>query len=155
MTDAAYDNHFNGNTISENCETAILASSDSHDNQFIGNTVNHNVLGCCGPGFFVGGDDNVISNNEISFNHGGGLYFSAGAVGNTVRDNTIKANTGEGIRVDAGSSGNFIEGNTAQSNGLDLADYNNNSPPDCSNAWMNNTFATDSEHDGPGAGCIQ
>ena len=58
-----------------------------------------------------------------------------------------------------GSTGNQLEGNTAPGNDTDgngdrdLFDANIGSG--CVNIWRGNSFVTDNEGDGPGAGCIR
>jgi parallel beta-helix repeat protein len=72
-----------------------------------------------------------------------------------IRDNAILSEGGAGLGIDlsSGATGNLVQRNTAQGHFLDLRDEN--LPAACVNTWRDNTFATDNEGDGPGAGCIQ
>jgi parallel beta-helix repeat protein len=138
------------------------------------------ALGECEDCQIVGSRMNLSLGSSIGSGGGGGkagfgigLFNSPGAriVGNTVTgvfDNGIVlggnsaaqvtgnavTGTGQGevgIGVNGGTDGVRVTGNTATGNSIDLADTN----PACVNTWRGNTFVTDSEGDGPGAGCIR
>jgi parallel beta-helix repeat protein len=94
----------------------------------------------------------VVAN--VADGNGFGIYLdSSGNDGNLVQGNTARGNTESGIYVGRGSTGNQLLGNLATGNGgVDLEDDN---LPACVNAWLGNTFVTDNEGNGPGAGCIR
>lgn len=107
----------------------------------------------------------LINNTFTNFESGIVLaQFTGQCSGNTIRDNTVTGNV-YGIVLSGANQpgwsgtiiGNTVDSNTALGNfGVDLAD---DSIPfhggACRNNWKKNTFDTDSEGDGPGAGCIQ
>jgi parallel beta-helix repeat protein len=95
-----------------------------------------------------------------------------------IRDNTLRGAASEGLCLNG--NGNVIKRNVITSRrlaGLTLEDGQNNiitnnqitalneNPPEvvdvnggptaCENTWRNNDFSTDSEGDGPNAGCIR
>jgi parallel beta-helix repeat protein len=92
----------------------------------------------------------VVRNTASSNRHDG--INLAGSDSNLVADNTAADNGRWGIKVSDGDEGNRLEGNRAVGNETDLVDLN---LPDCTNTWRGNTFVTDSEGDGPEAGCIR
>jgi parallel beta-helix repeat protein len=77
----------------------------------------------------------------------------ASTTGALLAGNKATNNTGSGIRLSFGSDSNHVVGNAATGNrNFDLADFN---LPACVNTWQGNTFVTDNEGNGPGAGCIR
>jgi parallel beta-helix repeat protein len=75
------------------------------------------------------------------------------STGNRFHNNTATGNREAGIKVVSAATQNAITGNTAQNNSpVDMQDEN---LPNCVNKWSGNTFGTDNEGDGPGAGCIR
>lgn len=90
-------------------------------------TVKYNKLVTCQIGIDTEAARTIIANNRIT--------------------NSIEA----GIRV--ASLENTIRSNTVENSGtVDMLDFN----PNCgTNDWKNNSFSTDSEGDGPRAGCIR
>jgi parallel beta-helix repeat protein len=105
-----------------------------------------------------------LESNTATGNGDDGIRLQTDADGNLVRGNTLTDNGGNGLELDSGATDNLLEGNRATGNGtgtgsegdFDLADENlDDDPPACVNTWRGNTFVTDNEGDGPGAGCIQ
>jgi hypothetical protein len=66
--------------------------------------------------------------------------------------NTTDQNASSGILVvSSADSGNLFIGNASHNNGgFDMSDFSS-----CANRWVANAFVTDSEGDGPRAGCIR
>jgi parallel beta-helix repeat protein len=147
-----HNNDISNNNFSGNFKVGISVQR-TNDSTFNSNTVNNNGV-CCGDGafFLQTSDHNTITGNTMS-NNQNGLRLSSSSRSNTIAGNNSLGNFVAGIWIDGqgDNSGNVIQGNTALSNGGDLADFN----PACVNTWTNNTFVTDSEGDGPGAGCIR
>lgn len=125
--------------------------------------------------WITGGRRNVVDKNEISCGSNSsipGILLFGPSADTTIRLNSINAcQTGidteaartiitdnritnsieAGIRV--ASLENTIRSNTVENSGtVDMLDSN----PNCgTNDWKNNSFSTDSEGDGPSAGCIR
>ena len=123
----------------------------------------------------IGGKRNLIDRNEIRCRFGfelPGILLFRGSSDTTIKSNSIngcqtgidteaartiiKANriansVQAGIKV--ASLENTIRSNTVENSGtIDMLDFN----PNCgTNNWKNNSFSTDSEGDGPRAGCIR
>ena len=154
------DNHVESCNISANIGDGVELLQNSNNNKIAGNVINANGFGPEENGGGLALDtshDNTIASNELSGNNNGvsvgsSVHAVQAATRNTILDNTLTGNTEYGIRVNPGSSENVIEGNTASGHKVDLGDFN---LPACINTWESNTFVTDSESDGPGAGCIQ
>lgn len=160
------NNRITSNDISRNGDVGVQIQ-DSTGNAVHSSIVdNTNFFGTPTTAIVVIGnsDGNSIHSNQTSGNQNGislgcptGCTFVAsgtsGADGNIVLSSTSSGNFGDGIQVGGVNTGNRLQGNTALTNGgVDLRDDN----PGCdTNVWKSNTFATDSEGDGPGAGCIK
>lgn len=128
---------------------------------------------------FIRGSKLTISNSSFS---GGFIHECAGAVmyisDSIVRDNSLRGAVSEGLCLRGDN--NVIKRNVMTSGalaGLNLEGGKNNiitnnqitalneNPPEvvdvnggpnaCENTWRNNDFTTDSEGDGPDAGCIR
>ncbi len=100
----------------------------------------------------------VIADNQVAESGEQGLLLEGATTGARIAGNTATGNVGAGIRVDEGATGNTLERNRARGNDpVDLADENvaAGDRPACANRWWRNAFRTDSEGDGPGAGCIR
>jgi parallel beta-helix repeat protein len=93
-----------------------------------------------------------IADNTATGNRWAGIDLASDGVdGSVLRGNTATGNGGPGIRVAEGATGNTLERNrTRRNDPVDLADGNA-----CANTWRDNDFRTDSEGDGPKAGCIR
>jgi parallel beta-helix repeat protein len=147
-------NNFSGNTVSGSFKVGVSAQR-ANDNIFSTNTVT-NSGSCCGDGavFFSTSSRNTFSGNIVS-NNLNGLRILDTSQNNVISGNTLSNNHGNfgmGIMIDAAvDSGNLIQGNTALGNDTDLGAFNSA----CTNTWINNTFVTDTEGNGPGAGCIR
>jgi parallel beta-helix repeat protein len=143
------------NDISLNTNQGVLIQNDSNGNTIL-NSVISNTSGALPIGVGVtDSSDNLIRGNTVNENVLGIriAVASALATGNIVQNNTVNDNSSSGIAVFSGATGNTIQANTALGN--DVQDLFDENLPSCVNTWKNNTFATDNEGDGPGAGCIQ
>lgn len=92
----------------------------------------NSLLGDYSSGLCLTGDNNIIKHNVISSYSSAGLTLEGGQ-GNTIANNQIVTKNEkppEVVDVDGG-------------------------PTACENTWRNNDFTTDSEGDGPNAGCIR
>lgn len=128
--------------------------------EIIGNTISNNGFNGIGE-FFNPDGGNVIRGNRIEGNEVSGLRLCTD--GNTVQANQVLGNGGNGIDIVGGfpcrfgppflgGADNLFKSNRAVGNlGVDLSDIN----AECVNTWKSNQFDTDSEGDGPKAGCIR
>ena len=142
------DNDVIDNTTSFNGTDGVTFFGSSNDrNRIIGNTASGNGESGIDPSI---GTDQLVQGNTVTGNENGiFVHFGIAAkvVGNVATGNAT------GIRVGRGTPGSHIQGNLVLGNGNDdMADEN---LPSCVNTWKGNTFETDSEGDGPGAGCIR
>lgn len=178
VTAGVDDNRINGNNVSSNFNDAVFLVTGSNNNVIDENVINDNGVGVT----VLDSDDNVIASNDISRNHPqGGVngLLVIGSNNNTIRgnstndhpqgsgiivnsgnNNTILENTANGnnigIELGSGVSGNVIRRNMANNRLFDLRDGDVQPLSSiCNDLWRNNTFVTDNEGDGPGAGCIQ
>jgi parallel beta-helix repeat protein len=93
-----------------------------------------------------------IAGNTARGNRLAGISLGSGD-DNLFQGNTTTGNGAGGIEVNAAATGNRLEGNRATGNTpVDLIDE---TIPTCLNTWRGNSFVTDNEGDGPGAGCIR
>lgn len=97
---------------------------------------------------FGGSSDTTIKSNSIN---GCQTGIDTEAARTVIKENRITDSVQAGIKVT--SLDNTIYSNTVENSGiLDMTDSN----PNCgTNDWRNNSFSTDSEGDGPSAGCIR
>ncbi|MCI0415228.1 right-handed parallel beta-helix repeat-containing protein [bacterium] len=116
-----------GNTIIRSALVCIQVS-ESNGLQILNNTCNDNTRG-----IVLGNNLGEAPNND-----------------NTIQGNTTNQNSDIGIFIVIGT-GNVVQGNTSLNN--TSSDMWDNFL--CENTWTSNTFVTDNEGDGPGAGCIQ
>lgn len=93
---------------------------------------NNSLLGAVSSGLCFQGDNNVIKRNLITSHELAGLTFLSGQ-GNIIANNEIA---------------------TKSENPPDVVDIDGG-PDACKNTWRNNDFTTDSEGNGPTAGCIR
>ena len=118
------------------------------------NVVDRNEISCASfksiPGILLFGSssDTTIRSNSINACQAG---IDTEAARTIISDNRITNSIEAGIRV--ASLENTIRSNTVENSGtVDMLDFN----PNCgTNDWKNNSFSTDSEGDGPRAGCIR
>ncbi len=144
VADATVDRNIVG--IGSTCSATTVAGS-----RLRGNVTAGILLGQGSGSRIVG---NHVSGTTSSAS--GAIYLSDYTTANTVSGNTVTDNAGDGVLVDPGSVGNAFIGNTALRNRIDLADLNTRTGGSaCANRWTGNRFVTDSEGDGPGAGCIR
>ena len=172
----ANDNHVSGSNNSANAGEGVLLINANH-NVIDSNVINDNDPpggGVAGSGLNLSNsDDNTITSNEFSRNGQAGVYVVAnGSNHNTIRGNIVKDTGSDGISVSGNN--NTIQENTLRENavGIALAGFSSENfvyrnrarensnkdftDTDChDNTWTNNIFRTDSEGDGPGAGCIR
>jgi parallel beta-helix repeat protein len=145
------DNVVQANTTSNNIDGIRFVGSVNKRNRIIGNI----VAGNSDDGIDLGGTNQVVQGNTVMGNQIG--IFAPQAANVTIRGNTVTRNGNLGILLGGSSTipavGGLIQGNLSLANGtLDMSDGN---LPACLNRWKGNTFETDNEGDGPGAGCIQ
>jgi parallel beta-helix repeat protein len=123
-----------------------VGSSDSNviaDNRIMFN-------GVAGVWLYLGSDQNIVRRNDIRGTEYTGI--ASNGTNNTIEENYCGTNK-DGIVLAGGAVGHTVRNNTVKGNShLDMTDEN---LPGCANAWMMNIFATDSEGDGPGLGCIK
>jgi parallel beta-helix repeat protein len=110
--------------------------------------------------WLLGSTSAWVKRNTATGNGDDGIELVSNSTNNLIRANVTTGNNGSGIDVADGSRGNRLvrnraTGNDANNDGTeqDLTDRNLSSG--CVNTWLDNSFATDSEDDGPGAGCIR
>ena len=143
-----------GSSLSGNYNSGVQFVN-ANGNRLSNSLVNNNgsvTLGGNHGIFLENSSSNVINGNEVSANRNARGIRLISSNDNEIRNNTIIGNSEEGIRIDDdGSNRNVMRANRAIFNGIDFGDSN----PMCINEWTNNTFYTDNEGDGPGAGCIQ
>jgi parallel beta-helix repeat protein len=103
-----------------------------------------------------------VEGNVATGNADDGIELRSDSTGNVVRLNVVTGNGRSGIDIADRSTGNRILLNKATGNNVDglgtdgdLSDVNLRSGRGCVNTWRANRFATDTEGDGPGAGCIR
>jgi len=140
-----------GNVISDAEEIGIQVIQNSSGN-IRANIVNRS--GLTGIHLAESNDMEILNNTS---NDGGGAGIALGNNlgeapndNNNIRGNTTNNNGDIGIFIVIGT-GNTLRSNTALAN--TTADMWDNFV--CENTWSSNTFVTDNEGDGPGAGCIQ
>lgn len=115
-----------------NCEmknsnsSGIITGRQSDHNEFINNVVHHNGVApitknCCGYGFYIQSDDNLIEGNTITDHTGYGIHvysgFSDGAHRNIIRRNLVHGNATHVLAI--ASAGILIgsgDGNRAEYN---------------------------------------
>jgi parallel beta-helix repeat protein len=145
------DNVVQGNTTANNIDGIRFVGSQNKRNHIVGNI----VAGNSDDGIDLGGTNQVVQGNTITGNQIG--IFAPQAANVTIKGNTVTQNSNRGILLGGSSTipaiGGLIQGNLSVANGtLDVVDGN---LPACLNRWRGNTFETDNEGDGPGAGCIR
>jgi parallel beta-helix repeat protein len=132
-----------GNTASFNSVGLRFEDDGSARNRIVGNAFIDNRL----DGISIDGVDALVLGNYAT---GGNTGFFVHLDNSIVRGNVIRNNR-TGIEVPSGA-GNLIQGNLVTASAfLDMWDHN----AQCVNTWKGNTFNTDSEGDGPRAGCIR
>lgn len=96
-----------------------------------------------------------ISGNTIS-GYGGPAALCLTGDSNTMKLNTVRSTWGSGFRLVQGRNTLFLanEVSTEQRDPPDHVDIAGG-PDACLNTWRHNDFVTDSEGNGPNAGCIQ
>jgi len=128
-----------------NCPSAIDLFDTAND------VVERNTITDGGIGLGQVSGAQILNNSVSGANYG--IVLSLGAPpsnNNTIRRNTTNDNN-VGIAIIDGS-GNLVQQNTSLGNGTeDMTDWSD----ECVNTWTANNFVTDSEGDGPGAGCIR
>ena len=117
-----------------------------------GNVIDKNVISCASPipGILIRGasSDTTVRSNTINACT---TAIDTQAPRTIIKGNRVTNSSEVGIQV--ASLENTIRSNTVENSGtVDMLDFN----PDCgTNNWKNNSFSTDSEGDGPSAGCIR
>jgi len=106
-------NNITKNNVQSNFGDGIYLKN-SFDNNISGNFIRNNEVGI----YFDYSHNNIISENDINFNRGGGIgsYRFTNSNDNMISGNNISNNGGSGIYLRAGSS-NWVSGNTADNNG--------------------------------------
>jgi hypothetical protein len=149
-------NEITGSTFSNGITIGFFGGP----HEIIGNTISNNGFNGIGE-FFNPDGGNVIRGNRVEGNAFSGLRLCTDA--NTVQANQVLDNGGNGIDIVGGfpcrfgppflgGADNQVKSNRAVGNlGTDLTDVN----AACVNSWKSNKFDTDSEGDGPKAGCIR
>jgi parallel beta-helix repeat protein len=143
ITGVSATGRFEGIDIEDSPRARIIG------NTFTGNETGIQVLTC---------DECVIAGNRADGNSDEGIELRLSTAVHIV-GNRATGNGERGIELLRGTTGNRVEGNLATGNGtVDLDDGNldlDPGPPVCVNTWRGNRFATDTEGDGPRAGCIR
>jgi parallel beta-helix repeat protein len=117
-----------------------------------GNIIDNNVISCSSsiPGILILGasSDTTVRSNTINACT---TAIDTQAPRTIIKGNRVTNSSEVGIQV--ASLENTIRSNTVENSGtVDMLDFN----PNCgTNDWKNNSFSTDSEGDGPRAGCIR
>ncbi len=135
LVEDAHDNVIELNDLSGNTETNAQGGDDVSGNRFAGNDLSD------------AGDDGFRS-------------FGIDFVDNVIVGNTIRNNGRRGLSLSRTTSANLYENNLiignghADPTGVDIRDQAADEE-DCVQTYVGNVFRTDSEGDGPSAGCIQ
>ena len=142
------DNEVIGNTASFNGTDGVtFFGSSNNRNRIIGNTTTGNGKSGIDPSVGV---DQLVQGNTVTGNHTG-IFVPFDETTATIVGNVV---TGNATGIHAGVSfGSRIQGNLVLGNSI--VDMRDDNLPDCVNNWKGNTFVTDNEGDGPGAGCIR
>jgi parallel beta-helix repeat protein len=117
------DSSSNYNTITENTANNNVRAlifypfGGGSYNTITNNHFDHNGQGINVLGMFGPSDNNIISNNSVTFNDGGGIFLWSSS-NNVIEDNNCSyITTVNGIELKGVCSNNIIRNNTANANG--------------------------------------
>jgi len=102
------------NLLIKDFQDAAIRLDASDSNLITGNTITNSGSGTAALYFWSQNDNNVVSNNIISYNNQNGIDLNSGDTGTVVTGNTITKNVGSG--VNAVCSGCSVVGNNLSYN---------------------------------------